>query len=151
MTSLPRLRTAKRFSSSRFSEAILADRILLIFSWSDQRSSIDIASRSIFFIDILWPYIFSFLRFNVILPVQLFRKWPAAPYFVTEDCFGRYEEAKKCLPMFNDLVHSPLTHWTFFFWLHTCRVAFWAKHMRVMFQFKISTYATKGCLSSQEH
>src|SRR5450631_2574102 len=43
--------------SSRFSDVILADRIRLTCSWSDQRSSTDIASRSIFFIDILRPYI----------------------------------------------------------------------------------------------
>jgi hypothetical protein len=71
--------------------------------------------------------------------------------FFVKDCFDRYEETKKRLPMFNDLVHSLLKHLTFFFWLHTCRVAFWAKHMRVISQFKICTYATKGCLSSQEH
>src|SRR3954447_4914413 len=52
MTSLPRLRTAKRFSSSRFSEVIRADKIPLIFSCSSQRSSTDIVSRSIFLIDI---------------------------------------------------------------------------------------------------
>src|SRR5437763_14094782 len=49
----PRLRTAKRFSSSRFSDVILADNILLASSWRDQRSSTDIVSRSTFFIDML--------------------------------------------------------------------------------------------------
>src|SRR5882672_2301808 len=83
MMSLPRLRTTKRFSSSSFSDVILADRILLILSWSDHRSSRDIASRSIFFIDISRPCILrlsSFYRLNVILLGLLLRKWPTAPF-----------------------------------------------------------------------
>src|SRR5882724_496547 len=56
------------------------DRILLICSWSDQRSSTDIVSRSIFFIDMLRPYISSFSGFNVILLGRLFCKWPASHY-----------------------------------------------------------------------
>src|SRR4051794_7266499 len=40
---------ANRFSSSRFSDVILADKILLISSCSDQRSSTDMASRLVFF------------------------------------------------------------------------------------------------------
>jgi len=39
---------------------ILEDRILLTSSWSDQRSSTDIISKSIFFIDILPPDVSGF-------------------------------------------------------------------------------------------
>ena len=49
----PRLRIAKRFSSSCFSAWIRVDKIPLILSWSDQRSSIDMASKSNFFTDML--------------------------------------------------------------------------------------------------
>src|SRR5436189_275981 len=49
IASRPRLRIAKRFSSSRFSDVILSERILVISSWSDQSSSTDMASRLFFF------------------------------------------------------------------------------------------------------
>src|SRR5260370_9679662 len=79
MTSLSRLRTAKRFSSSRFSDAILAERTLLIFSWSDQRSSLDMASRFIFFIDVPLSCILSFRRL-IILSGKLLRKWSGCAF-----------------------------------------------------------------------
>src|SRR5262249_23240453 len=50
----PLLRRASRFSSSCFSALIRVDKIALIFSWRDQRSSSDIDSNSNFFID-MWP------------------------------------------------------------------------------------------------
>src|ERR1700730_13901163 len=50
---MPRLRTARRFSSSCFSALIRADKIALIFSWSDQRSFSDMDSNSAFFADML--------------------------------------------------------------------------------------------------
>src|SRR5262245_37699428 len=56
MRFMPRFRTAKRFSSSRFSEVILTDNNWLICSWSDHSSSNDMASKSNFFIDILRPF-----------------------------------------------------------------------------------------------
>jgi hypothetical protein len=51
--SMLRLRMAKRFSSWCFSALIRVDSISLILSWSDQRSSTDIASNSNFFADAL--------------------------------------------------------------------------------------------------
>jgi hypothetical protein len=48
-----RLRIAKRISSCCFSALIRFDSTSLIFSWSDQRSSSDIASNSNFFADAL--------------------------------------------------------------------------------------------------
>lgn len=51
--SMLRLRMAKRFSSWCFSALIRVDSISLILSWSDQRSSTDIASNSNFFADVL--------------------------------------------------------------------------------------------------
>src|SRR5258708_9106797 len=81
MTSLSRLRTAKRFSSSRFSDAILAERTLLIFSWSDQRSSLDMASRFIFFIDVPLSCILSFRRL-IILSGKLLRKWSGCAFLL---------------------------------------------------------------------
>src|SRR5258708_10071521 len=79
MTSLSRLRTAKCCSRSRFSDGILAERTLLIFSWSDQRSSLDMASRFIFFIDVPLSCILSFRRL-IILSGKLLRKWSGCAF-----------------------------------------------------------------------
>src|SRR5450755_2829360 len=100
MTPPPRLRTAKRFSSSRFSDVILADRIRLTCSWSDQRSSTVIASRSIFFIDILRPYI-TFRAYDSLMSYYSvdYSASGQLRLSATKDCFGRYEETRKYLPM----------------------------------------------------
>ncbi len=55
ITSVPRFRTANRLSSSCFSALIRADKSPLICSWSDQRSSNDMDSNSVFLADMLQP------------------------------------------------------------------------------------------------
>jgi hypothetical protein len=59
VTPTPRLRTARRFSSSRCSALIRADKMALILSWRAQSSSSDMDSNSSGFSDML-PHHFSY-------------------------------------------------------------------------------------------
>src|ERR1700751_2147251 len=93
MTPRLRLRSARRRSSSRFSDVIRTDNIWLIGSWSDQRSSNGIASKSIFFIDIRQPFIWDFDLVRLMSYNQVSRSArgsrPEPPKFGPELHFGR--------------------------------------------------------------